>query len=76
MHEAEDNLYIKGLRRLADAEIINAFILKGPGDLKRARSSSADTVLLNAGMDSARTFDWSLPEGFSKDYNLSGGLSR
>ena len=33
-----------------------------------------DMVLLDAGMGSGRTFDWSLLEGMERDYILSGGL--
>lgn len=74
LHGSEDDAYIRGLRRLADAPIVKAFLVRDARDIEAAGSSEADAVLLDAGMGSGRTFDWSLLEGMGRDYILSGGL--
>ena len=53
--------------------------MKGHRDIVALRDNvqavqEADMVLLDAGMGSGRTFDWSLLEGMERDYILSGGL--
>ena len=35
----------------------------------------ADYILIDSGMGSGKTFDWSLLEGIDRDYFLAGGLS-
>lgn len=74
LHGAEDAAYIRGLRRIADAPIVQTFLVRGARDIEATESSEADMVLLDAGMGSGRTFDWSLLEGMGRDYILSGGL--
>ncbi len=75
LHGCEDEEYIRGLRKMTDAPIIKAFVLKGRSDADAAESCSADMVLLDAGMGSGRTFDWSLASKMERDYILSGGLT-
>ena len=74
LHGVEDRAYIHGLRTLVRAPIIKTFIVKDASDIDSANSSDADMVLLDAGMGSGRTFDWSFLEGMGRDYILSGGL--
>lgn len=74
LHGVEDERYIHGLRHLVDVPIIKSFIVRDERDVEAARSSSADLVLMDAGMGSGRTFDWSLLDGMDRDYILSGGL--
>lgn len=74
LHGVEDEAYIHGLRRLVDVPVIKSFIIRDARDLEAARRSSADMVLLDAGKGSGTRFDWSLLEGFGRDYILSGGL--
>ena len=75
LHGVEDDAYIHGLRRLVDAPVIKTFLVRDYRDIKAANRSDADDVLLDAGMGSGRTFDWSLLEGMKRDYILSGGLN-
>ena len=74
LHGVEDSAYIHGLRRLVDVPVIKAFIVRSGEDLDQAGDCNADMVLLDAGMGSGRTFDWSVLEGLGRDYILSGGL--
>lgn len=74
LHGSEDDAYIRGLRRMTGVPIIKSFIVRGKDDLEAAGSSEADVVLLDAGRGSGTRFDWSLLEGFGREYMLSGGL--
>lgn len=75
LHGVEDGAYIHGLRRLIDAPVIKTFLVRDRRDIEAANRSDADYVLLDAGMGSGRTFDWSLLEDMDRDYILSGGLN-
>lgn len=75
LHGVEDGAYIRGLERLIDAPVIKTFIVRDGSDIEAANRCEADMVLLDAGMGSGRTFDWSLLEGMERDYILSGGLN-
>ncbi len=75
LHGNEDEEYIKTLRSLTDKEIIKAFRVKDTEDLKKAISSTADHILLDAGMGEGKTFDHGLLKGMERDYFLAGGLS-
>lgn len=75
LHGVEDGAYIHGLRRLVDAPVIKTFLVRNRGDIEAANRSDADYVLLDSGMGSGRTFDWSLLEDMDRDYILSGGLN-
>ncbi len=74
LHGTEDEEYIKKLRGLTDKEIIKAFKINEPEDIKKAVSSSADHILLDAGMGEGKTFDHSLLKEIKRDYFLAGGL--
>lgn len=75
LHGHEDEGYIARLRELTDANIIQAFKVRGPEDLARAEASSAEMVLLDSGSGSGETFDWQLLGGFTRPYLLAGGLT-
>ncbi len=74
LHGNEDEEYIKKLRSLTDKEIIKAFKIKEPEDITNAVSSSADHILLDAGMGEGKTFNHSLLKEIKRDYFLAGGL--
>ena len=75
LHGGEDEAYIKALRTLTGRALIKAFRVDGPPDLERARSSSADHILLDNGAGGTGTiFDWSLLKGFDRPFFLAGGL--
>lgn len=79
LHGHEDDAYIAALRQALRAPdekaILKAYVVKGPEDIEAARNSTADMVLLDAGLGGGETFDWSLLEGFDRPYFLAGGLN-
>ncbi|MBO4474288.1 MAG: phosphoribosylanthranilate isomerase [Clostridiales bacterium] len=82
LHGHEDEEYIAALRKFTEKPLIRAFQLpkdaSGEQDpkeiLRRAQESSADYVLIDSGMGSGEPFDWSLLQGFGREYFLAGGL--
>ena len=65
-HETED--YITNLRSLTPAPIIKAFKFSGTS------GTSADYIMIDSGMGTGKTFDWSAIHA-SRPYFLAGGLS-
>nr|WP_081668352.1 tryptophan synthase subunit beta [Butyrivibrio sp. MC2013] len=76
LHGDEDEDYIRELRKYTSANIIKAFVIDGPGDLKRAEASSADHILLDSGKGSGKVFDWELLRDMKRPYFLAGGLDK
>ncbi len=74
LHGQEDEAYIRKLRDLTSAQIIKAFKIKTKDDVKAANGSTADLVLLDAGMGEGQTFDWDLIRDIGRPYILAGGL--
>ena len=75
LHGHEDSAYIRKLRSLTDAPIIQAFVIASNQDVARAQASDADYVLLDAGRGHGQTFDWRLIEKIDRPYFLAGGLT-
>lgn len=75
LHGGEDAAYLRALRALTDVPILQAFRIDGEADLRRARESAADRVLLDNGAGGTGTaFDWSLLKNMDRPYFLAGGL--
>ena len=74
LHGHEDEDYIETLRRMCSVPIIKAFRIRSRADLDAAQCSTADYILLDAGMGDGRTFDWDLLQNFDRLYILAGGL--
>ncbi|MCM1529524.1 MAG: phosphoribosylanthranilate isomerase [Alistipes sp.] len=74
LHGSEDEEYIAALRS-EGITVIKAFIVKTADDIRAAESSSADFILLDAGMGDGKTFDHELLNGISRQYFLAGGLN-
>lgn len=75
LHGNETEEQVASLRReLPGVPVWQAFKVRDAGDLERARSSSADRVLLDNGQGTGACFDWSLAEGFPPGFILAGGL--
>ncbi len=74
LHGSEDENYIAMLKSMTPAKIIKAFKIKTKEDIDAAIASTADLVLLDAGMGDGRTFDWDLIKGMTRPYILAGGL--
>ena len=55
--------------------IVRAFRVRGADDVRAARETSADAVLLDGGAGEGRAFDWELLSGFPRPFFLAGGLS-
>ena len=54
--------------------IIKAFKIKTKEDMEKAKSSTADYILLDAGAGDGMRFNWDLLQGFDRPYFLAGGL--
>ena len=55
--------------------IIKAFKIKTKEELEKAKSSTADYILLDAGAGDGMRFNWDLLQGFDRPYFLAGGLN-
>ena len=77
LHGSEDEDYIRKLRLLTSdrAVITKVFIIKSDEDIKKAKASSADYVLLDSGTGTGNTFDWTIIRDIGRDYFLAGGLN-
>ena len=75
LHGSEDNVYIAKLREMAEVPIIQAFKIIDSYDAGRAVLSDADFVLLDSGMGTGKTFDWSIIKSINRPYFLAGGIS-
>lgn len=75
LHGAEDEGYIRELRRAVSAPVIQAFSVRSPEDIQDAGKSSADFILLDHGAGgTGQAFDWSLAAALDRPYFLAGGL--
>lgn len=74
LHGNEDEEYISKLHA-ENITVIKAFIVKSNYDIELANSSTADYVLLDAGMGDGKTFNHELLKGVKREYFLAGGLS-
>ena len=78
LHGQEDESYIKRLRVLTCAPIIQAFRVRDGHDVHTASGSVADYILLDSGEGgTGTTFDWTLPgkmTSFGRPFFLAGGL--
>ena len=75
LHGTEDEDYIKRLRLLTKRPIIQAFKIRSKDDLDKARKSTADHILLDAGAGDGLAFDWKILADFDRPYFLAGGLT-
>lgn len=73
LHGVDDSRF-KAVRDAVSVPIIRAYIVNSREDVQQAASCEADHVILDAGMGSGRTIDWSLLEDVGFPYILSGGL--
>lgn len=75
LHGQEDEAYAKKLKSLCDRPIIKAFIIKSEEDIKKALAYPADYLLLDNGLGTGETFDWSLVRSIERPFFLAGGLN-
>lgn len=76
LHGKEDEDYIKELRSKTDKPIIKAFCINSEEDIMKANESTADFVLLDAGMGCGNVFDWQYINRINRPYFLAGGLAK
>ncbi len=75
LHGDEDEDYISRLRAMTEAPVIKAFRIGQREDLEAARASSADHILLDAGMGDGIPLPWEWLTDLDRPYFLAGGLS-
>ncbi len=75
LHGHEDEAYLAALRKLTAKPIWQAFQIRSAADLERAKSSTANLVLLDSGQGSGVTLDWSILADFPRPFVLAGGLT-
>ena len=75
LHGHEDAAYAKRLKKLCDKPIIKAFIIKNEEDIKKALDYECDYMLLDNGLGTGETFDWSLIQNIDRPFFLAGGLT-
>lgn len=75
LHGDEDEDYITQLRLLTNKPVIKAFRIETANDIKTAKQSTADSILLDSGAGTGAVFDWDLVKSIGKPYFLAGGLA-
>ena len=75
LHGDEDDNYISEIKKITGKKIIKAFKIKTSDDLKIAKNSRADFILLDGGAGTGETFNWQMLKNFEREYFLAGGLT-
>lgn len=75
LHGQEDKSYLKALLDHCCHPVIKAFIIKTKDDIKKAFNYPSDFLLLDNGMGTGNSFDWSLIQNTEKPFFLAGGLN-
>ncbi len=75
LHGKEDRRYIERLRELTGKPLIQSFQIETEEDIKEARESAAEYILLDSGAGTGTTFDWRLAQKLKRQYFLAGGLT-
>ncbi len=74
LHGKESDEDVLRVKNLTKKPVIKAFKITSKEDVKKAESSHADMVLLDAGTGTGELFDWELIKDVKRDYILAGGL--
>lgn len=76
LHGNEDETYITELRKHTDKQVIKAYRVDTEEDIKIAKKTVADMILLDNGSGgTGRCFDWKLISELSMPYFLAGGIN-
>ena len=76
LHGNEDDKYITDLRREVGIPIIKMIRPESEEDVKIARESRADYILLDSGVGgTGKTFNWFYAGRLDREYFLAGGLT-
>ncbi|CCZ34246.1 n-(5'-phosphoribosyl)anthranilate isomerase [Firmicutes bacterium CAG:646] len=74
LHGKENEKEIQSLRAHIVQPIIKAFCVKTMEDIRKAKRSSADYILLDSGAGTGIVFDWKLIKEIGRPYFLAGGI--
>lgn len=75
LHGQEDEAYLQELRKQCSQPVIKAFIIKTKDDMIKALAYPSDYLLLDNGLGTGKTFDWSLIQDVDRPFFLAGGLN-
>jgi len=75
VHGSEGPGEIERIKAFTTKTVIQAIKVHSKEDILLAMQSPADGILLDSGMGSGETFDWSLLEPIRRPYMLAGGLN-
>ena len=75
VHGSEGPGEIERIKAFTEITVIQAVKVHSREDVKMASQSPADGILLDSGMGSGETFDWSWLDGIRRPYFLAGGLT-
>lgn len=76
LHGNEDNDYIDAIRSKTYLPVIKMIRPESEEDVKTARESVADYILLDSGVGgTGKTFNWFYAGRLTRDYFLAGGLT-
>lgn len=74
LHGQEDEMYIHTLQVMTGKPVWKAFQIRCAADLKAAKNSRADLILLDNGYGTGEAFDWTLVRDIGRPFILAGGL--
>lgn len=75
LHGNENEDYVKELKDLCNCPVIKAFIMKTKEDIEKVLAFPCDYLLLDNGMGTGESFNWSLIQNIRKPFFLAGGLN-
>lgn len=75
LHGNEEAAYAEKLKKLCQKPIIKAFIIQSEEDIRNALNYPSDYLLLDNGLGTGKTFDWSLIQNINRPFFLAGGLT-
>lgn len=75
LHGHEDEAYLQKLRKYCSQPVIKAFIVKTADDIQKALRYPSDYLLLDNGLGTGESFDWSLIQNINRPFFLAGGLN-
>lgn len=75
LHGQENAAYAQKLKSICNCPVIKAFIIRTKEDIEKAMDYPADYLLLDNGLGSGETFDWSLISKIDRPFFLAGGLT-
>ena len=75
LHGSEDGDYIRKVQEQSGLTIWKAYKIRSVEDVKAAKISPADMILLDNGYGTGEVFDWSVVTKLDRKFILAGGLN-